>query len=225
MRAGAAHPASAPGAQRSQLHPVPGRAGWRGAAGRRAVRAGGGAAGRRPEACLVARQLRGAAAPAGRHAGLNGRRDQAESGMLTARPGILDIAPYVGGDAKLPGQTRVIRLASNESALGASPRAVEAYRALAPELHRYPDGAAAELRAAHRPRRYGLDAGADRLRRRLRRADLAADPRLCRAGRRGALQPARLPDVSDRRQDGRRHAGRGAGAGPAAPTSTRCWRR
>jgi histidinol-phosphate aminotransferase len=60
----------------------------------------------------------------------------------------MEIAPYKGGDAKLPGRGRVLRLASNESPLGPSPRAVEAYRALAPELHRYPDGGAEELRAA-----------------------------------------------------------------------------
>jgi histidinol-phosphate aminotransferase len=47
------------------------------------------------------------------------------------RPGILDIAPYVGGEAGLAGQQRVIRLASNESPLGPSPRAAEAYRARA----------------------------------------------------------------------------------------------
>jgi histidinol-phosphate aminotransferase len=63
-------------------------------------------------------------------------------------PGILDIAPYVGGEAKAPGIERPIRLASNESALGPSPKAVAAYRALAQEIHRYPDGSAAELRAA-----------------------------------------------------------------------------
>jgi len=65
-----------------------------------------------------------------------------------AGPGILDIAPYVGGDATAPGVERPIRLASNESALGPSPKAVAAYRALAREIHRYPDGSAAELRAA-----------------------------------------------------------------------------
>ena len=63
-------------------------------------------------------------------------------------PGILDIAPYVGGDAKLEGFERPIRLASNESALGPSPKAVAAYRALAGEIHRYPDGSADELRHA-----------------------------------------------------------------------------
>lgn len=63
-------------------------------------------------------------------------------------PGILDIAPYVGGDAKLEGFEKPIRLASNESALGPSPKAVAAYRALAGEIHRYPDGSADELRHA-----------------------------------------------------------------------------
>jgi histidinol-phosphate aminotransferase len=72
------------------------------------------------------------------------------------RPGILDIAPYVGGEAKVPGVTRPIRLASNESALGPSPRAIEAYRAWSDEIHRYPDGGSAELRQAL-ARHHGLD--------------------------------------------------------------------
>jgi histidinol-phosphate aminotransferase len=74
----------------------------------------------------------------------------------TPRPGILEIAPYVGGEAVLPGIDKPIRLASNEGALGASPRAMAAYRALAGDLHRYPDGAAQELRAAL-GQRHGLD--------------------------------------------------------------------
>lgn len=72
------------------------------------------------------------------------------------RPGILDIAPYVGGEAGLAGQQRVIRLASNESPLGPSPQAMAAYRAHADELHRYPDGGARALREAI-GRQYGLD--------------------------------------------------------------------
>ncbi len=72
------------------------------------------------------------------------------------RPGILDIAPYVGGEATAPGALRPIRLASNESALGPSAKAIAAYRALAGEIHRYPDGSAAELRAAL-GRHHGLD--------------------------------------------------------------------
>jgi histidinol-phosphate aminotransferase len=74
----------------------------------------------------------------------------------TPRPGILDIAPYVGGESKVTGMSRVIRLASNESALGPSRRAVEAYHAAASNLHRYPDGASHELREAL-GRRHGLD--------------------------------------------------------------------
>ena len=42
----------------------------------------------------------------------------------TPRPGVLDIAPYVGGEAKIVGVDRPIRLASNESALGPSAKAV-----------------------------------------------------------------------------------------------------
>jgi histidinol-phosphate aminotransferase len=60
----------------------------------------------------------------------------------------MDIAPYKGGDWKLAGQQRVIRLASNESPLGPSPHAVRAYRSLAGELHRYPDGANEAVRQA-----------------------------------------------------------------------------
>jgi histidinol-phosphate aminotransferase len=66
----------------------------------------------------------------------------------TPRPGILDIAPYVGGESSVAGVERVIKLSSNESALGPSPRAVAAYQKAAAELHRYPDGGAVELRRA-----------------------------------------------------------------------------
>jgi histidinol-phosphate aminotransferase len=73
------------------------------------------------------------------------------------RPGVLDIAPYIGGESKVSGVSRVIRLASNESALGPSPAAIEAFRAEAQELHRYPDGGSVALREAI-ARRHGLDA-------------------------------------------------------------------
>jgi len=75
---------------------------------------------------------------------------------LRPRPGILDIAPYVGGKAALSGVDSVIRLASNESPLGPSPRAQAAYGALAENLHRYPDGGAVDLHAAL-ARHCGLD--------------------------------------------------------------------
>src|SRR5436309_9282092 len=71
-------------------------------------------------------------------------------------PGILDIASYVGGESKAEGVARPIRLASNESALGPSAKAVAAYKALAGEIHRYPDGGAERLRAAL-GRHHGLD--------------------------------------------------------------------
>ncbi len=67
---------------------------------------------------------------------------------LAPLPGILEITPYMGGEARLPGIAHPIKLASNESALGPSPRAVEAYRRFADSLHRYPDGEAVELREA-----------------------------------------------------------------------------
>ncbi len=75
------------------------------------------------------------------------------------RAGIGGIAPYQPGDSALAGEGRVIKLSSNESPLGPSPKAVEAVRAIAGEgLARYPDGSAHALRAAIAAR-YGLDAG------------------------------------------------------------------
>jgi histidinol-phosphate aminotransferase len=67
---------------------------------------------------------------------------------LRPRPGILEIEPYVGGKAEVDGAASVIKLSANESAIGPSPRAVEALRASAATIHRYPDGAARALRAA-----------------------------------------------------------------------------
>ena len=64
---------------------------------------------------------------------------------LTPRPGILDVETYAGGAAHAAGFAEPIRLASNENPLGASPRAAEAYAAVASDLHHYPDGAAVEL--------------------------------------------------------------------------------
>ena len=71
-------------------------------------------------------------------------------------PGVLDIAAYVGGEHSAPGVSRLIRLASNEGALGPSPKAVEAFRTVGPDIHRYPEGSAARLRDAI-GRRFGLD--------------------------------------------------------------------
>ncbi|MEL7490210.1 MAG: histidinol-phosphate transaminase [Pseudomonadota bacterium] len=64
----------------------------------------------------------------------------------TPRPGILDIAPYVPGGAQAPGAQKIYKLSSNESALGASEKAIDAYRRAGDELHLYPDGSAGKLR-------------------------------------------------------------------------------
>ena len=67
---------------------------------------------------------------------------------LQARPRIADIDKYVPGRSKLPGTGPVIKMSSNETPLGPSPAALEAYRAAASQLDRYPDGAATLLREA-----------------------------------------------------------------------------
>ena len=77
-----------------------------------------------------------------------------------AKPWVHDLPVYVPGKAKLDGFENPARLAANEGPLGPSEAAMEAYRALAPQLHRYPDGGAQALRGSIRDR-YGLDA--DRL--------------------------------------------------------------
>ena len=139
---------------------------------RRPVRAGGGAAGRRPEACLVAGQLRGAAhrrragerrrigeqdaqGPSRHHGhrALQGRRREA------AGP---DAGDAAGLERKPAGRQP------------ARDRGLSRHRAGTPPLSRRRGGG-----SARRHRRGARPAeGAYRLRRRLRRADLPADPRL-----------------------------------------------
>jgi histidinol-phosphate aminotransferase len=65
----------------------------------------------------------------------------------TPRGGVLDIAAYVPGDDR-SSAARVFKLSSNETPLGPSPLAVEAYRANADRLHIYPEGSARILREA-----------------------------------------------------------------------------
>ncbi len=74
-------------------------------------------------------------------------RENGPAGRPTPRAGVLDIAAYVPGDAE-SGAARVFKLSSNETPLGASPKAIEAYRANADKLHIYPDGASTKLRQA-----------------------------------------------------------------------------
>ncbi len=77
---------------------------------------------------------------------------------LKPRPGVLAIDPYVPGRSKLAGAGPVIKLSSNETPLGPSPRAIEAYREAAARLDRYPDGSYASLREALGAA-YGLNPG------------------------------------------------------------------
>ncbi|NBX03434.1 MAG: histidinol-phosphate transaminase [Alphaproteobacteria bacterium] len=62
--------------------------------------------------------------------------------------GILDIAPYVGGKSKAAPGVKVVKLSSNESPLGPSPKALAAFTESAKYLHRYPDGNSQKLREA-----------------------------------------------------------------------------
>ena len=75
---------------------------------------------------------------------------------LVPKPGVLDIVPYVGGRAHVPGVESAHKLSSNESALGPSPMAVEAYRSAVHGLSIYPEGSASILREAIATH-YGLD--------------------------------------------------------------------
>lgn len=74
------------------------------------------------------------------------------------KPGILDIAPYVGGKSKAAGFAHPLKLSSNENVLGCSPQARDAYLANAASLHFYPDGRANGLRQAV-AERFGLEPG------------------------------------------------------------------
>jgi histidinol-phosphate aminotransferase len=75
---------------------------------------------------------------------------------LRPRQGILDISPYVPGKSTVAGGGPVIKLSSNETPFGPSPRAIEAYLKEAQTLSRYPDGTARPLREAI-AKLYGLD--------------------------------------------------------------------
>jgi histidinol-phosphate aminotransferase len=74
----------------------------------------------------------------------------------TPREAVLQIEAYVGGESKLPGVNRIIKLSSNEGAFGPPPAASKAYAEISANLHRYPDGGSAALREAIGAR-FGLD--------------------------------------------------------------------
>ena len=96
------------------------------------------------------------------------------------RPGVLDIDAYVPGKSSAPGVAKIFKLSSNETPLGPSPKAIEAYRDGRARISR-------TIRTAPRPRcarrsarAFGLDpdrivcgAGSDELLNLLARAYLA----------------------------------------------------
>ena len=63
-------------------------------------------------------------------------------------PGVMDIAAYVPGRDKAAPGVKLHKLSSNETPLGPSPAAIDAYRDAAQGLAIYPDGSAAVLREA-----------------------------------------------------------------------------
>jgi len=63
-------------------------------------------------------------------------------------PGVMEIAAYVPGKSKAKPGVKLHKLSSNETPLGPSPAAIEAYKAGADTLEFYPDGSASELRRA-----------------------------------------------------------------------------
>lgn len=73
------------------------------------------------------------------------------------RPDVLTRQPYVPGESRLPGFEKPIKLASNESAMGASPKVAAALEKAGARLHLYPDGLFKELRETL-ARRYGIEA-------------------------------------------------------------------
>jgi histidinol-phosphate aminotransferase len=97
-----------------------------------------------------------------------------DNDLIAPRREIAQFTPYVPGRdmdtvKKMYGLKRVVKLASNENALGPSPKAVAALRAAAGRVNLYPDGFSTELRralAVHmkvKPTQVTVGAGSDEL--------------------------------------------------------------
>ena len=70
------------------------------------------------------------------------------SNAIKPQPGIENIKLYTGGQSRLAGHEKVLKLSSNENPLGPPPAAIEAIKATAGAVHLYPSTDHAELRAA-----------------------------------------------------------------------------
>ncbi len=71
-----------------------------------------------------------------------------KAGGPQPRPGVMEISAYVPGRHDAPGAVKVHKLSSNETPLGASPKAIAAAGAVTGQLELYPDGSATRLREA-----------------------------------------------------------------------------
>lgn len=74
--------------------------------------------------------------------------DTPSSRAPAPKPGILDIAPYVGGKSKIEGVAQPMKLSSNENMLGAGEKTRAAFLDAVSGIHIYPDGRADRLRQA-----------------------------------------------------------------------------
>jgi len=74
-----------------------------------------------------------------------------------ARESIFEISPYVGGKSSVEGVAHVVKLSSNETPLGPSPKALDVLSAASEHLEAYPDGGATRLREAIADK-FGLNA-------------------------------------------------------------------
>jgi histidinol-phosphate aminotransferase len=72
------------------------------------------------------------------------------------RPGVLAIDVYMPGKSAAPAGVKLHKLSSNETPLGASPKAKTAYGEIAAKLELYPDGSSTALREAIAAK-FGLD--------------------------------------------------------------------
>jgi len=68
--------------------------------------------------------------------------------MPKPNQGVMEIEPYVTGESKINGVDKIYKLSSNESALGAPPKAIDAYKQAIENMSFYPDGQALVLRRA-----------------------------------------------------------------------------
>jgi histidinol-phosphate aminotransferase len=95
--------------------------------------------------------------------------DRAKAPRPVVKSGILDIAAYVPGKAKVEGVANSVKISANENILGSSPKAQAAFAEGAASLNLYPDGRASLLRAAIarrfrlEPERLVFGAGSDEI--------------------------------------------------------------